>query len=63
MSVRRKPDPSRPKKARVTPLSQAGIVRLDRVVEARRRIQEGWYDRAEVRERLVEAVFENLQAS
>lgn len=63
MSVRRKSGPSRPKQARVTPSSQAGIVRLDRVVEARRRIQEGWYDRADVRQRLVEAVFDTLHSN
>ena len=34
----------------------SGVVRLARVAEARRRIQSGWYDRAEVRDRLVEAV-------
>lgn len=63
MSVRRKPGPSRPSKARVTPSSASAILRLDRIVEARRRIHEGWYDRTDVRERLVEAVLESLQPS
>ena len=63
MSVRRKPGPSRPPKARVTPSSASAILRLDRIVEARRRIHEGWYDRTDVRERLVEAVLDSLQTS
>ena len=63
MSIRRKSGPSRPNKARVTPSSASGIVRLDSVVEARRRIEQGWYDRHDVRERLVEAVLNTLQTS
>lgn len=37
-------------------MSRVGVVRLERVAEARRRIAEGWYDRADVRDSLVEAV-------
>jgi len=63
MSVRRKPGPSRPRKQRATPSSASAILRLDRIVEARRRIHEGWYDRTDVRERLVEAVLDSIQPS
>ncbi|MEY4071045.1 MAG: hypothetical protein RL721_1659 [Candidatus Eisenbacteria bacterium] len=38
------------------------VVRLDRVLEARRRVAEGWYDRPEVRDRLVEALMEEVGA-
>ena len=37
------------------------VVDLSRVVEARRRIASGWYDRADVRLSLVEAVLEELR--
>jgi len=37
------------------------VVDLSRVVEARRRIAAGWYDRADVRMRLVEAMLEELR--
>jgi len=39
----------------------AGIVDLTRVVEARRRIASGWYDRSDVRQSLVEAVLEEMR--
>ena len=62
MSIPRKSGPPRPSKGGAVPPSRAGIVRLDRVVEARRRIQEGWYDRHEVRSQLVEAVLNELES-
>lgn len=49
-------------RAKVTPIARAGVVRLERVAEARRRIASGWYDRADVRDRLVEAVLEELRS-
>lgn len=49
------------KLALVPPQAGAGLVRLARVEEARRRIQSGWYDRADVRDRLVEAVLQEIR--
>ena len=46
--------------AKVVPFTREGVVRLSRVAEARRRIASGWYDRAEVRDSLVEAVLHEL---
>ena len=57
---RSKPVKSR-KKAQIIPLHTASVVRLARVAEARRRIASGWYDRAEVRDSLVEAVLEEFR--
>ena len=52
--------PERPHKqvrtAKIVALPATGVIRLARVAEARRRIAEGWYDRADVRDSLVEAV-------
>lgn len=45
----------------LVPAPSAGVVRLARVAEARRRIASGWYDRAEVRDRLVEAVLSEIR--
>lgn len=56
MSARRKRETPKPREARVIPMPGVGVVRLGRVAEARRKIAEGWYDRAEVRDSLVEAV-------
>lgn len=42
--------------AQIIPLHTGSVVRLGRVAEARRRIATGWYDRAEVRDSLVQAV-------
>ncbi|MCE9626433.1 MAG: hypothetical protein K8R56_00770 [Candidatus Eisenbacteria bacterium] len=56
MSAPRKRETPRIREARVIPMSRVGVVRLERVAEARRRIAEGWYDRADVRDSLVEAV-------
>jgi hypothetical protein len=43
-----------------TDAKRDGVVRLDRVAEARRRVESGWYDRSEVRDRLVEQVLEEV---
>ena len=48
-------------KAQIIPLHSASVVRLARVAEARRRIATGWYDRAEVRDSLVEAVLQEIR--
>jgi hypothetical protein len=45
----------------VVPFPVAGVVRLTRVRDARERIESGWYDRAEVRDRLVEAVLHEIR--
>jgi hypothetical protein len=47
--------------AKIIPLHAASVVRLARVAEARRRIATGWYDRAEVRDSLVEAVLQEFR--
>ena len=39
----------------------ADVVDLTRVVEARRRIAAGWYDRTDVRRSLVEAVLQEIR--
>jgi hypothetical protein len=54
------PDPG---SARVRSVAapKARVVDLTRVVEARRRIASGWYDRADVRESLVEAVLQEIR--
>jgi hypothetical protein len=38
------------------------IVDLTRVVEARRRIASGWYDRSDVRDSLVEAMLQEMRS-
>ena len=40
----------------------ADVVDLSRVVEARRRIAAGWYDRTDVRKSLVEAVLQEIRS-
>ena len=50
------------KLAPVIPLHTASVVRLARVAEARRRIATGWYDRAEVRDSLVDAVLHEFRS-
>ena len=47
--------------ARATSAARARVVDLSRVVEARRRIASGWYDRSDVRDRLVEAVLNEMR--
>jgi len=63
----RKPDAhTRRAAARTQPRSsadaRASVVDLARVVEARRRIASGWYDRSDVRDRLVEAVLQEMRS-
>jgi len=41
--------------------ASASVVDLTRVVEARRRIASGWYDRSDVRKSLVEAVLQEMR--
>lgn len=63
MSIRpkRSKPAQRRKQAKIIPLHTASVVRLARVAEARRRIATGWYDRAEVRDSLVEAVLQEFR--
>jgi len=70
MTRRRKPAahgrPTRSAVARASAPRSVGapdprVVDLTRVVEARRRIASGWYDRSDVRESLVEAVLEEMR--
>jgi hypothetical protein len=63
MSIRRNRSTpaNRRKQAKIIPLHTASVVRLARVAEARRRIASGWYDRAEVRDSLVDAVLQQFR--
>jgi hypothetical protein len=61
MKSRRKRTPAKSRSAKVVPFPVAGIVRLAKVRDARARIESGWYDRAEVRDRLVEAVLHEIR--
>jgi len=61
MKPRRKRSPTKSRSAKIVPFPGRGVVRLSRIVEARRRIESGWYDRAEVRDRLVEAVLQEIR--
>ena len=61
MTARRKGNTLKLVGAKSAPSPAAGLVRLGRVAEARRRIASGWYDRAEVRDRLVEAVLQQIR--
>lgn len=61
MKPRRKRTPAERPTAKVVPFPVTGVVRLARVRDARRRIESGWYDRAEVRDRLVEAVLHEIR--
>ena len=61
MKPRRKGTKAKSRAAKVIPLPLQGVVRLTRVAEARRRIATGWYDRADVRDRLVEAVLQEIR--
>jgi hypothetical protein len=58
--------PPRPAGERVPDVSRVGeqarIVDLTRVVEARRRIASGWYDRSDVRASLVDAMLEEMRS-
>jgi len=61
MKPRRKRMPAKSRTAKVIPLPLQDVVRLTRVAEARRRIESGWYDRADVRDSLVEAVLQEIR--
>jgi hypothetical protein len=61
MTARRKPSPLKLRSAKITRIPSASVVRLARVAEARRRIATGWYDRADVRDSLVEAVMQEIR--
>ncbi len=62
MTARRKSITLKLVSARTVPGPNTGLVRLARVAEARRRIASGWYDRAEVRDRLTEAVLQEIRS-
>ncbi len=55
---RRKRTSVKARPAKVVPFPSDGVIRLTRVAEARRRIESGWYDRADVRDRLAKAVLQ-----
>jgi hypothetical protein len=62
MRPRRKRTPAKQRPAKIVPFPATGVVRLTRVRDARERIESGWYDRAEVRNRLVEAVLQEIRS-
>jgi len=62
MKPRRSRTPAKRRTAKIVPFPITGMVRLARVRDARRRIESGWYDRAEVRDRLVEAVLHEIRS-
>ncbi len=62
MTARRKSSTLKLVSPRTVPGPYTGLVRLARVAEARRRIASGWYDRAEVRDRLAEAVLQEIRS-
>ena len=45
---------------KLVPIASARIVDLGRVAKAKHRIATGWYDRSEVRDRVVEAVLNEI---
>lgn len=47
--------------SRTTPVTNAPLVRLPRVRSAKKRIESGYYDRSDVRDRLAGAVLRVLQ--
>jgi hypothetical protein len=64
-SARRRKSAAQARPLRRAPADTAagpGVVDLTRVVEARRRIASGWYDREDVRMSLVEAVLEEMRS-
>ena len=58
---RRRSTQERPVRRTVDREQSADVVDLTRVVEARRRIAAGWYDRTDVRKSLVEAVLQEIR--
>jgi len=64
MSRRREPVVSTTRRSpalKLVPVPGARVASLARVAQARRRIAAGWYDRSEVRDRLVEAVLQEIR--
>ena len=61
MKPRRKRTTAKRRSAKIIPFPITGVVRLTRVRDARERIESGWYDRADVRDRLVEAVLHEIR--
>jgi hypothetical protein len=61
MNSRKRTSGKAAKAGKVLPFPSGGVVRLTRVAEARRRIESGWYDRADVRDRLAKAVLLELR--
>ena len=59
---RRRSAGERPVRRSVDHGQAAEVVDIRRVVEARRRIAAGWYDRTDVRQRLVEAVLQEIRS-
>jgi hypothetical protein len=61
MNRRRKRSNGVAKSAKVLPFPEEAVIRRTRVAQARRRIESGWYDRADVRDRLATAVLEEIR--
>ena len=59
---RRRSASDRPAPRAEARVHSAEVVDLSRVVEARRRIAAGWYDRTDVRQSLVEAVLREIRS-
>ena len=59
---RRRSASDRPAPRTEARVQSAEVVDLSRVVEARRRIAAGWYDRMDVRKSLVEAVLQEIRS-
>jgi hypothetical protein len=62
MSPNHKRTGAKTRTVKILPLPSAGVVRLERVAEVRRRIASGWYDRPDVRDSLVEAMLQEFRA-
>ena len=60
MNRRRKRTSGKARSGQVVPFPSDGIIRLTRVAQARRRIESGWYDRADVRARVAKAVLQEI---
>ena len=52
---------SRSRALKLVPIPAERVVSLTRVARARRRIASGWYDRADVRKSLVDAVLHEIR--
>jgi len=60
-TTRRKSSPRRNANLRSVPVANAPLVRLPRVRTAQKRIESGYYDRNDVRDRLVNAVLQVIR--